>query len=219
MTATLAPAKGLASPLAEQELRRITGTWEHPTGGCSLKGWVIDKYAGSGTAPADLNDCYKLDTYDYWQGSAGYATRYLYLWDDSRKVAFAVEDSIFYGETRQYRECPAHDCLWADARMWAETAVYVRECIRVAVEFRRYCQAYEDSLKPRVGLEVVVVSGRKVAKGTVATIERLFDGNYGPSVLLNGVWTALSNVRPTAPAPSDEALMGIYERRFNPFYN
>jgi hypothetical protein len=160
-------------------------------------------------------NCFKIGFREEWASSNSTNYCYLELWDEERQTRFSVLYSLFTDcfAMGPRQPTPFDNCPEATAEMQAKVAAEKAENRRLWAIRDQVTRDYIESLKAHLGQTVIVVKGRKVPKGTTGRIEKIYHGQWGPSVLLtDGEWVALGNVKPVLSKPEEEYLQYYYER-------
>lgn len=203
----------------DAELIKITGKWNIPTGGTPLNGYTIANTYGHGriSNPAPLAaHVVQLDTYRRYDHSNGHCTDYLFCYDITEQRIFSVDTGWYNSEAANISEHHAsvyEQCDWANEQQWREVTAIVLDAERRTGERNKLINDYMKYLRLKVGQKVVIMRGKKMAKGTVAVVERIIDGPYGLAVSLNGTLIAVKNIAPMVGEPKNDFLRYYYDRR------
>lgn len=185
-----------------------------------MTGSQINQGVGSGSQEAASPEgCFQLAPYSWYGYSSETEYHTLFLWDSVRQCIFSVVTDTFNQNfaAGKYVANPFTLCPAADAEIWAQVKKIVDEGrIRQSRE-GQHVRDYILSLQAKVGQSVKVVRGRKIPKGTEGVIQRLINNDYGPAVMINGVWTSANNVEPNVQKPAQEYLHFYYDRRSDYF--
>ena len=196
----------------------VGGKWCIPTGAINFGGAAICSTIGerSSVAVADTMNCIKIDTHRSFSLLVDNFTDLMFLWDPKKQMIVSVDLGDSYSTDVELQQFDQH--LWACKKTLSLASEYCRSIQRKDEIYRLSVQALIEKSRACKGCPVIVVRGRKVAKGTQATIQRITCTDYGYSALLStGDWTALKNLEPIVPIPEDERLMFYYDRRVSYF--
>ena len=163
----------------------------------------------------DFTGCVlSIREYNGYHDSDFYAT----VWDDEQGCVREIED----GTTRayapsKYSRADATVEVRAKARSWYANDLKIREAAR-----NRLSRSFAAI---RVGDEVMVVAGRKIAKGTVGEVVWVGHDNFNPKAYRIGlrlpdgskVFTAMGNVEKSSINPPTEAEIDAEVARCNPY--